>query len=204
MDGKSSKARLYLILFVLVVLAALGGVYYYAKEFSKHSLDEISHSVESSRAQQEVIMQSELDAKDSQIKQLKAESESLKQQQDSAPMKLRYSIKPKDKVVAHCVDMKVGRYAMPKKCHDELALGIAEMTKNDYSIVAFEVSGIVDTRPYAGLSPELKQEGLASFRAKEAIIIASRQMPSVVAFEGLSQQKPNQRGFVVRAFYVEH
>ena len=38
----------------------------------------------------------------------------------------------------------------------------------------------------------------------ESIMIATHQMPSVAAFEGLSQQRANQRSFVVRAFYVEN
>ena len=38
----------------------------------------------------------------------------------------------------------------------------------------------------------------------ESIMIDTHQMPSVAAFEGLSQQRANQRGFVVRAFYVEN
>ena len=38
----------------------------------------------------------------------------------------------------------------------------------------------------------------------ESIMIATHQMPSVSAFEGLSQQRANQRGFVARAFYVEN
>ncbi|BDB65500.1 hypothetical protein T36_1979 [Helicobacter cinaedi] len=205
MERKSSKAKFYLIGFALLLLATLGGVYYYMVEFSTHSLEEVTQNIESKLLEQDnIAKQSQLDSANSQIKLLKAQKESLQKQQDNAPMKLRYSIKPKDKIVAHCVNMKVGRFAMPKNCSESLKSGINEIIKQDNTIVAFEISGIVDTRPYAGLSPELKQEGLASFRAKEAIMMATRQMPSVAAFEGLSQQRANQRGFVVRAFYVEN
>lgn len=205
MERKSSKAKFYLIGFALLLLATLGGVYYYMVEFSTHSLEKVTQNIESKLLEQDnIAKQSQLDSANSQIKLLKAQKESLQKQQDNAPMKLRYSIKPKDKIVAHCVNMKVGRYTMPKNCNDELKSGINEIIKQDNTIVAFEISGIVDTRPYAGRSPELKQEGLASFRAKEAIMIATQQMPSVAAFEGLSQQRANQRGFVVRAFYVEN
>lgn len=205
MERKSSKAKFYLIGFALLLLATLCGVYYYMVEFSKHSLEEVSQSIESKLLTQEnIAKQSELDSKDSQIKLLKAQTDNLKKQQNNTSLNLRYSIKPKDKIVAHCVNMKIGHYAMPQNCRNELREGIVEILKQDNTIVAFEISGIVDTRPYAGLSPELKQEGLASFRAKEAIMVATQQMPSVAAFEGLSQQKPNQRGFVVRAFYVEN
>lgn len=205
MERKSSKAKFYLIGFALLLLATLGGVYYYMVEFSTHSLEEVTQNIESKLLEQDnIAKQSQLDSANSQIKLLKAQKESLQKQQDNAPMKLRYSIKPKDKIVAHCVNMKIGRYTMPKNCSESLKSGINEIIKQDNTIVAFEISGIVDTRPYAGLSPELKQEGLASFRAKEAIMIATHQMPSVAAFEGLSQQGANQRGFVVRAFYVEN
>lgn len=205
MERKSSKAKFYLIGFALLLLATLGGVYYYMVEFSTHSLEEVTQNIESKLLEQDnIAKQSQLDSANSQIKLLKAQKESLQKQQDNAPMKLRYSIKPKDKIVAHCVNMKIGRYTMPKNCSESLQNGIKEIIKQDNTIVAFEISGIVDTRPYAGLSPELKQEGLASFRAKEAIMIATHQMPSVAAFEGLSQQRANQRGFVVRAFYVEN
>lgn len=205
MERKSSKAKFYLIGLAFLLIAMLGGVYYYMVEFSRHSLEQVSQSIESKLLEQDnIAKQSELDSKNSQIKLLKAQADSLKNQQNNVSMKLRYSIKPKDKIVAHCVNMQIGYYAMPKNCSDELKMGINEMIKQDNTIVAFEISGIVDTRPYAGLSPELKQEGLASFRAKEAIMLATQQMPSIAAFEGLSQQKVDQRGFIVRAFYVEN
>ena len=205
MERKSSKAKFYFIGFAILLLMSLGGVYYYMVEFSTHSLEKVTQNIESKLLEQDnIAKQSQLDSANSQIKLLKAQKESLQKQQDNAPMKLRYSIKPKDKIVAHCVNMKIGRYTMPKNCSESLKSGINEIIKQDNTIVAFEISGIVDTRPYAGRSPELKQEGLASFRAKEAIMIATHQMPSVAAFEGLSQQRANQRGFVVRAFYVEN
>ncbi len=202
MERNSSKIKIFLI-FVLLLLVALGGVYYYIAADSDISLEAISEKIESNLLQQEKIEKSELDSKDTQIQRLKAQTKALKKEQESTPVKLRYSIKPKDKIVARCVNMKIGRWGMPKNCTEELTSGIVAMTRADNKIVAFEISGVVDNLPYAGLSPELKQEGLASFRAREAIYIVSKRMPNVAAFEGLSQQKANQRGFVVRAYYVE-
>ncbi|CUU40233.1 hypothetical protein [Helicobacter typhlonius] len=202
MERNSSKIKIFLI-FVLLLLVALGGVYYYIAADSDISLEDISEKIESNLLQQEKIEKSELDSKDTQIQRLKAQTKALKKEQESTPVKLRYSIKPKDKIVARCVNMKIGRWGMPKNCTEELTSGIVAMTRADNKIVAFEISGVVDNLPYAGLSPELKQEGLASFRAREAIYIVSKRMPNVAAFEGLSQQKANQRGFVVRAYYVE-
>ncbi|AAP77894.1 hypothetical protein LS66_000180 [Helicobacter sp. MIT 03-1614] len=202
MERNSSKIKIFLI-FVLLLLVALGGVYYYIAADSDISLEDISEKIESNLLQQEKIEKSELDSKDTQIQRLKAQTKALKKEQESTPVKLRYSIKPKDKIVARCVNMKIGRWGMPKNCTEELTSGIVAMARADNKIVAFEISGVVDNLPYAGLSPELKQEGLASFRAREAIYIVSKRMPNVAAFEGLSQQKANQRGFVVRAYYVE-
>ena len=202
MERNSSKIKIFLI-FVLLILVALGGVYYYIAADSDISLEDIREKIESNLLQQDKIEKSELDSKDTQIQRLKAQTKALKKEQESTPVKLRYSIKPKDKIVARCVNMKIGRWGMPKNCTEELTSGIVAMARADNKIVAFEISGVVDNLPYAGLSPELKQEGLASFRAREAIYIVSKRMPNVAAFEGLSQQKPNQRGFVVRAYYVE-
>ncbi|WP_334086812.1 hypothetical protein [Helicobacter typhlonius] len=192
MERNSSKINFFLI-FVLLLLVTLGSVYYYIATDSDILLEDISEKIE----------KSELDSKDTQIQRLKAQTKALKKEQESTPVKLRYSIKPKDKIVARCVNMKIGRWGMPKNCTEELTSGIVAMARADNKIVAFEISGVVDNLPYAGLSPELKQEGLASFRAREAIYIVSKRMPNVAAFEGLSQQKANQRGFVVRAYYVE-
>ena len=191
--GKEFIKNKFFLIFVLLLLVTLGSVYYYIATDSDILLEDISEKIE----------KSELDSKDTQIQRLKAQTKALKKEQESTPVKLRYSIKPKDKIVARCVNMKIGRWGMPKNCTEELTSGIVAMARADNKIVAFEISGVVDNLPYAGLSPELKQEGLASFRAREAIYIVSKRMPNVAAFEGLSQQKANQRGFVVRAYYVE-
>lgn len=206
MESKPSKAKLYLVLFAVILLAALGGVYYYMVLFSNTSLEDVSASLEQNLNRdhnERVIKQSEIDSKDAQIKLLKAQTSELKKEQGNVSNKLRYSIKPKEKVVAHCVEMKIGKWAMPEKCANELRKGVGDMVAQDNKIVAFEISGVVDTLPYAGLSPELKQEGLASFRAREGMRIVSKKLPNVAVFEGVSQQNPRQRGFIVRAYYVE-
>ena len=202
---RRSKSKVYLLMFAVVLLVALGGAYYYIVKYSGMSLEEALEVTTARLTQQETsIQQSELDSKDAQIKLLKAQTNALKKEQNSVPVKLRYSIKPKQKVVAVCHSMKLGRWKVPKSCQDELINGIFDIAREDNKIVAFEVSGIVDNLPYAGSSPELKQEGLASFRAREAIWIVGKKMPNVAVFEGLSQQKAYQRGFVVRAFYVDN
>lgn len=195
--------RLILLLFLLATLAILGGIYYYILA-SRDALDEAGESVKEQIMRDENIAQkSQLDAKDAQIERLKSENKASKNSQNALALKLKYTIKPKEKVVAHCKSMQIGRWNMPKECANELTSGIKEILAQDNRIVAFEISGLVDNLPYGGFSPELKQEGLASFRAKEAITIAAKTLPNVATFEGLSQQKAQQRGFIVRAYYVE-
>ncbi|RDU60261.1 hypothetical protein [Helicobacter marmotae] len=200
------KALWYFVGSIIALLIVLGGGYYYMKTLSSQSLEDMTQSIESALLQKQRDIDSQnsaLEAKERQIELLKAQNEEIKQAQQSVPAKLRYFIKPKEKVVAHCKDSKIGRWDTPKHCLDELSNAVVEMKNEDNTIVAFEVSGIVDTRPYAGLSPELKQEGLASFRAKEAINIIAKTLPDIAVFEGLSQQKNEERGFIVRAFYVQ-
>ncbi|WP_334091478.1 hypothetical protein [Helicobacter typhlonius] len=201
--NNASRAKWYFLVAIIILLCVLGGGYYYMAAFSNSTLDEITQNIESRLLEQDSIKQSQLDAKDNQIELLKAQSNALKKERDNISVKLKYSIKPKDKIVAYCKNMKIGRWGMPQECFSELSSGIIDMIQKDNKIVAFEVSGIVDNLPYAGSSPELKQEGLASFRAREAIYVVGKKLPNVAVFEGLSQQKARERGFVVRAFYVE-
>lgn len=110
-------------------------------------------------------------------------------------------IKPQETLVSECSVLPVGKWSLNQKCQQTLAENL-KRTLEDKRVVAIEVSGVVDTRPYGGSSPELKQEGLASFRAKEAILFVQKNAPNIAVFEGLSQQIPNKRGFVVKAYYV--
>lgn len=200
-----ARSIFYLIVFALALLATLGVIYYYMINYSTISLTDALQSTQAHLLESEKITkQSELDSKDTQIRQLKAQTSALKASQNSITNKLRYTIKPKEKIVAHCKIMKIGRYAMPQTCQQELLNGVVEMINSDNKIVAFEVSGVVDNLPYGGLSPELKQEGLASFRARAAITNISKKISSVAVFEGLSKQRARERGFIVRAFYVEN
>lgn len=202
---RKSKLPLYLAIIVFLLLTILGCIYYYMLKFSAISLDaldEASRSIEINIKKEALIAKSELQAKEEQIKRLESQNLALQKEQNIVP-KLHYSIKPKEKLIAHCVDMKMGKWNIPTHCMNELSKNAFEILKQDGRIVAFEVSGIVDNHPYAGRSPELKQEGLASFRAREVIHFVNEQMPDVVAFEGLSKQEAEQRGFVVRAYYVE-
>lgn len=201
MEQKSSS-KFWLFMLAIILLAALAGMFYYV--LTNKSSDELLHSLQTNiEKNSQVAKNSTIDLQNEQIKQLKSQNATLKQEQNAITSKLLYSIKPKDRVVALCNNMKIGKWKMPKECHNALIEGVKAFINEDNKIVAFEISGIVDNLAYAGTQPELKQEGLASFRAKEAMLEVSKKMPNIAVFEGLSQQKDNKRGFVVRAYYVE-
>lgn len=130
----------------------------------------------------------------------------IAQNVENAPAisQLKYAIKPLDKNIASCNTMINGRWNVPDSCRDDVLSAIKKLVSANSDIIAIEVSGIVDNSPYSGPSAELKQEGLASFRAREAIGIITREFSSVAVFEGLSIQAPNKRGFEVKAYYLQN
>ena len=130
----------------------------------------------------------------------------IAQNVENAPAisQLKYAIKPLDKNIASCNTMRNGRWNVPDSCRDDVLSAIKKLVSANNDIIAIEVSGIVDNSPYSGPSAELKQEGLASFRAREVIGIITREFSNVAVFEGLSIQAPNKRGFEVKAYYLQN
>lgn len=198
---------------VLILLGALGGVgYYYFVKYKKSSSDSVSaiqtqpiaqtsKPEPSSKEIDELIKQ--IGIKNSQIKVLQEENALLKKQADSVVQKLNYVIKPKNKLVVECYNTPKGRWNIPQECARVLIVNIQNLLKEDKKIVALEVSGVVDNQQYSGFSPELKQEGLASFRARSVIEYLRKTLPNITTFEGLSVQKANKRGYFIRAYYVQ-
>lgn len=115
---------------------------------------------------------------------------------------LKYTIKPNNADIYECVNMRNGRWIMPKKCEEDILNAVQRLIDANNELIAIEVSGIVDGNPYSGPSAELKQEGLASFRAREGIISIMKEYSNVAAFEGPSQQVRGKRGFQVKAYYL--
>lgn len=115
---------------------------------------------------------------------------------------LKYTIKPNNADIYECVNMRNGRWIMPKKCEEDILNAVQRLIDANNELIAIEVSGIVDGNPYSGPSAELKQEGLASFRAREGIISIMKGYSNVAAFEGPSQQVRGKRGFQVKAYYL--
>lgn len=111
--------------------------------------------------------------------------------------------KPKSIIVAECTDMSVGKWQITEKCKQDLLAGIENTLKNTKDILAWEVVPIVDERPYKGSSPELKQEGLASFRTKDAReLLDNIDKEDSLIFKGLTLKIDQKRGFKLKAYHL--
>lgn len=195
---------------VLILLGALGGVGYYYfmkhKQTAKELLTpkEVAPQVKSEPTSQEIDeLIKQIGIKNSQIKVLQDENAILKKQASSMTQKLSYVIKPQNKLVVECYNAQKGRWNIPQECAKVLIVNIQNLLKENKKIVALEVSGVVDNQQYSGFSPELKQEGLASFRARNVIEYLRKSLPNITTFEGLSVQKPDKRGYFIRAYYIQ-
>ena len=149
-ESSNSKFFLYSVLFLLIVLIALGGLYFYLKYGDGEEIGSEATILNRDVSSKEQIDRAELDSKDEQIRQLKAQAEALKNDLNSVPNKIKYTIKPKDKIVSECYDVPMASWSIPKHCRENLARNIKEFLDNDKKIVAFEVVGIVDNTSYSG------------------------------------------------------
>lgn len=195
---------------VLILLGALGGVgYYYLMKHKQTTKDflppkEVAPQVKNEPTSQEIDeLIKQIGIKNSQIKVLQDENAILKKQASSMTQKLSYVIKPQNKLVVECYNAQKGRWNIPQECAKVLVVNIQNLLKENKKIVALEVSGVVDNQQYSGFSPELKQEGLASFRARNVIEYLRKSLPNITTFEGLSVQKPDKRGYFIRAYYIQ-
>ncbi|WP_305862341.1 hypothetical protein [Helicobacter cholecystus] len=195
---------------VMILLGALGGVGYYYLMIKGNQIDAlpIAQTLKSNmthdtnvKEMDELIKQ--IGIKNNQIKVLTEENTALKKQASSMTQRLSYIIKPKTQLVVECYKSKTGKWQLPQECVKTLIENVEMMLKEDKKIVALEVSGVVDEQKYGGSSPELKQEGLASFRAKSVIKYLKKSLQTITVFEGLSVQEKGKRGYFIRAYYVE-
>lgn len=196
---------------VLILFGALGGVayyYFFAKnDKNPFSLEEkrkpsfSEPSVENKRIDK--LVEQIKDQKD-QIQVLQEENTLLKaQSQESITERLSYVIKPKSEFLVECHNADLGQWDLPTDCVQQLKTNLDKLLESDKRILVLEVTGIVDEKQYSGRYPELKQEGLASFRAKAVIMQLRQDFPNILTFKGLSAQEKKKRGFSVRAYYVQ-
>lgn len=135
------------------------------------------------------------------IKDLKKTVDSLKRNMKSDLAKLK---KPVSKFVAECYGMEIGDWNVDSQCIRQAQKTIGKMAEKYPGIIAWEVLPVVDSRPYKGLSPELKQEGLASFRAQAGIKLINKTLKKeVVAFKGMTIREDVKRGFIIKVHYLK-
>ncbi len=232
-SSNKNRFLAYLFLLIVLIALIFGGGYYFLTQPSGEALLNKVQSLLGFQAQPaREVAESQTNfasefAKDEEIKRLQEAlyqkekelaslaqsvdglSLSVKEMQDVSNAKtntmsrLRYTIKPKKQIITECFSMKTGSWEIPQSCLLSIATKVDKELQSDKRVVAFEVQGIVDTNPYRGLSPELKQEGLASFRAWNAIRAINAKIPNATVFEGPSLQQENKRGYSIKAYFVE-
>lgn len=195
---------------VLILFGALGGVAYYyfviKNDQNPFSLEETKRLTTSSTTEHKELNELMEQIKDQkgQIQALKEENTLLKaQNQESITERLGDVIKPKSELVVECYGANLGQWKIPANCARQLKANLSALLKSDKRILVLEVIGIVDEKQYGGRSPELKQEGLASFRAKAVMMQLRQDFPDLLTFKGLSAQEKMKRGFFVRAYYAQ-
>lgn len=217
-DGnKKATLALAAVILTVVVLAVVTYVFFYSSEptYDNSEVDAIALPVqEPARAESSaniehimpdsaIVDSAPQIAESTPAMEFMPDSAVASASKPSTITSLKYTIKPNDMDIFSCTNFKNGRWAMPKNCAVNIVSAVQRLIDNNAELIALEVSGIVDNNPYAGPSAELKQEGLASFRAREGIIAIMRNFSSVAAFEGPSMQMPNKRGFQVKAYYLQ-
>jgi len=112
-------------------------------------------------------------------------------------LQVREIKKPKKELVFTCYELKTGSYELDEHCKE-----LSKAFNNKYDL--FEVRGVVDEQPYVGPSAELKQEGLASYRAKEgAKLLETKGGSDSIILQGFSVQEKAKRGFEVYGYKYE-
>ena len=222
-DGnKKATLALGAVIVTVIALAIITYVFFYDANptYDNSVVDEIALSAQEQSVEitsenppnvehilpDSAVANSAVDSKIAESAQSPSNAESANISLDSKPStitSLKYTIKPNDMDIFSCTNFRNGKWAMPKNCANEVASAVQRLIDNNTELIALEVSGIVDNNPFSGPSAELKQEGLASFRAREGIIAIMRNFSNVAAFEGPSMQMHNKRGFQVKAYYLQ-
>lgn len=111
---------------------------------------------------------------------------------------------PKPVKLAECADMGTGSWQMTESCEKAIQIAIAKVENMTEHVLAWEVIPRVDFNTYGGMSPELKQEGLAAYRAYEAMFKLDLILGTdVVKFKGVTLQEEGKRGFVLKVYIME-
>lgn len=183
-DGKSVVQSIFLILLLLMVFA-MGVVIYYL--YNQGGSDMKTLREENGLLRNRLA---KLEGKEPEV----VVKEIYKDRPVTAVRDIK---KPKKELLFSCYDFQNGSYKSDRRCQ-----GLAKGVNSEYDI--YEVRGVVDEVPYMGSSPELKQEGLASYRAKEgAKLVEGKTGKESIILQGFSVQEAKKRGVEVYGYKYE-
>lgn len=184
-DSRSIIQSIFLILLLMVVFI-LGVIVYYLYTQNRECSN--SDLANENRVLKERI--AKLEARDPEV----VIKEVFKEEGITQIRELK---KPKKELVFTCYSFETGSFKSDGRCKE-----LSKALKNRYDL--FEVRGVVDEQPYAGPSAELKQEGLASYRAREgAKMVEQKAGNDTIILQGFGVQERAKRGFEVYGYKYE-
>lgn len=162
------------------------------------------------------MVNSDSSEKDELIAKLRLEIKTLEQKLEQPSTKVDSTInqtqmiqqiktikKPERRLIYECIGYSVGGWEIPELCSKGLKEKITKESLQNS--IAIELAPIVDSTPYLGPSSELKQEGLATYRAKsvknELQNSAAEQLPML---QGATIQEANTRGFKLYCYDMRY
>lgn len=192
-ENNSQNVGLSVLVIILFLLLFLSGVVIYYL-YTQNKNQNVSQIEEQRDALAKKVEQLERSQKSSSY--ASSQKSKLDKEIEEEPVMVVKDIKKPKKIhLFSCLEFGIGAYKADARCEN-----IAKSAKKmGYDL--YEIRGVVDTNPYAGLSPELKQEGLAGYRAKEGARLIEKDLPKEsILFQGFSTQKTQKRGFEVYGY----
>jgi len=184
-DSKSVIQSIFLILLLMVVFILAVIIYYLYTQNENRSNNDLAGE---NRILKERI--AKLEGRDPEI----VIKEVFKEEGVTQVRELK---KPKKELVFTCYSFETGSFEGDERCEE-----LSKALNNKYDL--FEVRGVVDEQPYAGPSAELKQEGLASYRAREgAKMVEGKAGSDSIILQGFGVQERAKRGFEVYGYKYE-
>jgi hypothetical protein len=98
-----------------------------------------------------------------------------------------------------CLSMDVGKWTLRESCQAALKKRVHAIYDPDRHFLV--ITPVVDARPYADPLSELKQAGLAQFRAQSATELLKEQLPEdVLILQKRGEQTEDKRGFILELY----
>ena len=95
-----------------------------------------------------------------------------------------------------CLEFQTGNWNLPLACKKKLIHFIKKSSEAKSEI--YFITGVIDSDPYKGLSIELKQTGLAMYRAKEIVkFLYEYKDSSIKIYYKEEKMMQNGRGFIL-------